>query len=773
MSKRRAASVFLITAMLVSILPAGVYGASYTEATYNRAVQNYNNANAAYNGAVANLNNANSALNSARQVESEKLSAYNRAKNARSSMDNELSTSAELMAAKNLVEDKQTAAATAQKNAETARNYPSKYSAKALAEAQVRAENAASDLKIAKDQKQAASEALTSAKADAKEKKAAYEAAQAAHNANIENDPAYIQAKMAVADAEKAVAAAKKTAAEKQAAVDSLGKDFLESTAKLYTFDSLKEDCRNTASLAEYVETEEFEQYVSNCLKPENLQRSIDLIKECNEIREGQDPALAPLEVSSDYMIASIFGNAFALYGIDEYGNGHIFVTECPSVSLGENVAFGCYDDTDPFNGLYYREKVISLARQQGASDVQSILPILTTIEEESVSNGHSFHTSYSNKEGYIRDNILGPANTTDHNYVGHYENIVNTSYKATGFSYNDESGNAEQSFGNNFKYIKVEPYLDENGIMQTRKRINLSTASVEDFEQQFSDFKNEKTDALSEANENLNDANETLASAQSTLKNIENSFETDADTLAEAKAAYENAEAAASSAQLDLDAATTVLNSASSEKDAADAALKEQTDNAHYWQAAEEANSALEKANNELAAAVTARNDVERRIKAKYPEAANMDAAKGAYDAAVSARASAERTVNNATTAYKSAASTKRSAESALRVQQKNASRWRVNIKVTVYNSKTARTAISARWKKAPASVQRKINGYQVQIATNSSFRGARTYKAKRNASSLTFQRLKRRTYYYTRVRVYSGKKIGPWSAVKKVRTR
>ena len=775
MTKRRIATSLLITALLVTMTPFCAFGASYTQATYNKAVQNAANANAAYNNAAASLNNAQNSLNSARQVERDKNNAYTRAANAKSSMENELNTNDELKAAKNNVTEKQTAADAAQNNADTANDYPAKYSAGALSEAQVNAETAAAGLATALTLKTNAQEALAEKQEDFNEKKSAYEEALANHADELENDPTYKAAKKRVSDAEDSVDSATALVAEKQAALDTLGKDFLESKAQIYTFASLREECLSAASLADYVDTEEFNTYVNYCLEPENIQKSIDFMKECNVIRASQEPSVGVLPVSYDYMIASIFGNAFAGYGMSQ-GNGHIFVTDCPSINLGENIAFG-YKNSDPFNGLYYREKVIFLARQQGATDVESILPIFNEVEAESIANGHTFHTIYTDKNAFIEENIVGPANDTNHNSIGHYENIIDTDYKAMGFAYAGEIGRAEQTFGSDYKYIKVEPYYDENGIRQTRKRVNLETVTVDVFEQQFSEFKNAREAALADAKITLKSAQSELTSAKAALKEAEDNFQsTGSQELAAAKAAYENAETALTSAQLDLDAANTAYDAAVSEKNTADAELKDQSDNAHYWQEAEAANSALDKANNELTAAINERNDIERRIRAKYPEATNFDSSKAAYNAAVTARITAENRYKAAEAEYNRSYTAKASADAEAADQERNAYMWRnqpLTIKITANTLGAAKGSLTAKWKKLSSANQKKISGIQIQVSTKKNFKDAKTYTSGKATVQKKITKLKKKTSYYVRIRVYKGKNYGPWSAVKKIKTK
>ena len=99
------------------------------------------------------------------------------------------------------------------------------------------------------------------------------------------------------------------------------------------------------------------------------------------------------------------------------------------------------------------------------------------------------------------------------------------------------------------------------------------------------------------------------------------------------------------------------------------------------------------------------------------------------------------------------------------------NAPSLAVNVKA--YKPKSAKKAVTVKWKKATKNIQRKISGYQVQIASSPDFSNAKTYKASKKVSSKRIKKLSKRTKYYVRVRAYKGAACGAWSKVKTVKTK
>ena len=72
----------------------------------------------------------------------------------------------------------------------------------------------------------------------------------------------------------------------------------------------------------------------------------------------------------------------------------------------------------------------------------------------------------------------------------------------------------------------------------------------------------------------------------------------------------------------------------------------------------------------------------------------------------------------------------------------------------------------VSILWKK-----NSKVTGYQIQYATNSNFKGAKTKIVKGSKKvSYTICKLKKGKTYYVRVRTYTKKNYSGWSNVKKV---
>ena len=95
------------------------------------------------------------------------------------------------------------------------------------------------------------------------------------------------------------------------------------------------------------------------------------------------------------------------------------------------------------------------------------------------------------------------------------------------------------------------------------------------------------------------------------------------------------------------------------------------------------------------------------------------------------------------------------------------------LNIKVNILTPKAAKKGFTAKWKKVSKTNLKKISGYQIQYSTDKNFVSSRTVKAGKKATSKKFSKLKGKTYYYVRIRVYNGKKFGPWSTVKKIKTK
>lgn len=80
------------------------------------------------------------------------------------------------------------------------------------------------------------------------------------------------------------------------------------------------------------------------------------------------------------------------------------------------------------------------------------------------------------------------------------------------------------------------------------------------------------------------------------------------------------------------------------------------------------------------------------------------------------------------------------------------------------VKNKKGKKVSVS--WKK-----NSKVTGYQIQYATNSAFKGAKSKTVKgAKKTTCTLSKLKKSKTYYVRVRTYTKKNYSGWSEVKKV---
>ena len=104
--------------------------------------------------------------------------------------------------------------------------------------------------------------------------------------------------------------------------------------------------------------------------------------------------------------------------------------------------------------------------------------------------------------------------------------------------------------------------------------------------------------------------------------------------------------------------------------------------------------------------------------------------------------------------------------------VTSETAPSLKVNAKIS--KPKAAKRAVTVKWKKASKKNQKKISGYQIQIATDREFTNiVKTATAGKKASSKKIKGLAKKTAYYVRVRTYRGGEIGKWSGTKKFKTK
>lgn len=173
----------------------------------------------------------------------------------------------------------------------------------------------------------------------------------------------------------------------------------------------------------------------------ENMRRAIAFIRECNELRmaDGNFPGLSALVVNDAMMAIAQLNANWATYNPDGTFNSHSKV-----FNAGENLAWYYLDVpgmTDPFQGWYYEEK-----------------------------------KNFDNKTGGV---------------TGHYENIVNGSYSATGFGINlsEKSGDIRLNCAQEFSNASLMEYYSYG-----------LSYSVDEYEARFMSYYNSVMKRLSDA---------------------------------------------------------------------------------------------------------------------------------------------------------------------------------------------------------------------------------------------------------------------------------
>ena len=97
---------------------------------------------------------------------------------------------------------------------------------------------------------------------------------------------------------------------------------------------------------------------------------------------------------------------------------------------------------------------------------------------------------------------------------------------------------------------------------------------------------------------------------------------------------------------------------------------------------------------------------------------------------------------------------------------------------KVKIRKPVRAKKGFTVRWKKVSAKNRRKIKGIEIQYSINKNFKSPyKVKKASRKAVDKKIKKLKKRKYYYVRIRAYKvinrRKHVSKWSKVKRVRTK
>lgn len=95
------------------------------------------------------------------------------------------------------------------------------------------------------------------------------------------------------------------------------------------------------------------------------------------------------------------------------------------------------------------------------------------------------------------------------------------------------------------------------------------------------------------------------------------------------------------------------------------------------------------------------------------------------------------------------------------------------LNVSVKIKKPARSKKYIIVKWTKLSKKQQKQVQKIEVQYSTSKKFAKTTTYRVSKKTASKKITKLKRKTTYYVRVRAINGKKIGPWSTVKAVKTK
>jgi len=383
-------------------------------------------------------------------------------------------------------------------------------------------ESAVADLTEAQEALDAAEEELETAAAAMEEAQAAVEEAQAA----VE------EAQAAVDAAEADVASAKEAQEEAQEAYDSAEELYATGAFGFFEYVGADEaiDVLENATYASYTE----EGNSQDATSLDNMLAAIDWIRECNELRAAN--GLDELEVTYQ-LIAISMSNLN--YSASNYNHSKQY-------SVGENLAWGY---SDPFDGWYDSEKVIFDAAVEAGSydgtefDSDTLAMLQEVAESGAISNSdlNSLASSYS----------------AFYSEVGHYLNIINSSYALSGTAVS-QYGKYSVSYGQVFYFnystygtaMTVDEY--EEILNDYVDSINLDSmaADLEDAEGAVA----EAEAAMEEAQAELEEAEELLAEAEADLEDASEAYEEAAAAVTSAEAKLEEASEAVSDAEEELE---------------------------------------------------------------------------------------------------------------------------------------------------------------------------------------------------------------------------
>lgn len=439
---------------------------------------------------------------------------------------------------------------------------------------------------------------------------------------------------------------------------------------KTYTsarFTSVTDSDGNTYStVADVANSANFETVINRGCTYENLKKNIGYIREANVHRNLPIHNAGDLKISYQLMGTAIVSNAISVY---QTGHNLIngdtdwnFWKSGNSMTSSENLAYsGASREMgwDPFHGWYYKERMRALSNERGHTNVSQ-----TTVNEvlqESVTNGFPYdpysYPWYQTQEKF-RNGISS--------VTGHYTSLIDSKYKATGFSYIDSPDYcltgypyvAAQEFnGDTSKSVTVDAYEQdlENWFSPYKTNLENAQAAQEALES--------KPEAVTSAEATLQEKQTALTNAQqtvtdkTTVKNQKSAELTaknsEIETLTEEKNAAEEAKEAAAQTKTGAGGRVSQAQAAKDKADAIDLAVPGTYED--YLDRLELLLEAVINANASLSEKETAVADA--RSEAKTAEDEYNDKV-AEYDSKVSAYNSAKSTYDLAKSAYDEAKS-------------------------------------------------------------------------------------------------------------------
>ena len=335
---------------------------------------------------------------------------------------------------------------------------------------------------------------------------AAKEAAEAAvseaeallEQANADWQTAKAEAAEAVEAAQKAYDGAGRAFINKKIN-DNNGHDLDEMIAacKTYTdaaFASAGKDADgNTyATVADAANSDIFEQIIDLECSYENLKKDAEYIREANAHRNLEIHNAGTLSVSYQLMGTAMISNAISVFA-----TGHNLVkgdTEWNfwqsgnSMRMGENLAYSPVNKEtgwDPFHGWYYDERIAFLAQANGTQPDQALVD---QVLAESEANGFVYNP-YGAPWNQSQEFYLSNLGTE----TGHYESLINSDFKATGFAYVDGSEFGLENYsGYPMPCVAAQEFNGDTA--------EDSTVWVDDYEDEIDSWFAEYKDALDDA---------------------------------------------------------------------------------------------------------------------------------------------------------------------------------------------------------------------------------------------------------------------------------